>query len=106
MAVGHFGNLEMPHPACGQVLGNLGTQIAFDDLAVEQVHLHLHIRSPYRLHDAVRVVLAVEVKARHAAGVDGLHQHIAPCFGRFCSGPLQVADEGGVCGISARTIRA
>ena len=52
----------------------------------------------HRLHDAVRVVLPVEVKARHAAGVDRLDQHIAPGFGSLRSGPLQVGDERGVCG--------
>ena len=70
---------------------------------MEQVHLHFHIRRAHGLHDAVRVVLPVEVKARHAARVDGLDQYIAPDLGGFGCGPFQVGHQRCVCGFGICT---
>ena len=86
----------MPDPAAGQVVPQLHRHVAFDDLAVVQVHLHLQIRRADGLHDAVRLVLPVQQVAGDVAAVDRLDQHLAADGGSLPGGPGQVGLVGGL----------
>lgn len=72
----HAGDLQVPDPPGRQVLAQLHRHVAFDDLAVVEVELHLQVRCAEGLHDAVCLVLAVQEVAGHVAQVDRLDQHV------------------------------
>ena len=59
VAIGYTGDLKVPNRAERQVLADFRGHVAFDDLAVVQVHLHLEVGSAYVGNDFVGVVLAV-----------------------------------------------
>ena len=105
MAVGHAGDLQMADLAglalSGQVLAQFHRQVALDDLAVVQVHLHLQAGRAYGLHQRMGLVLAVQVIARDVSGVDRLDQHRdAQRRGLRC-GPGQI----GLVGLGQRFLR-
>src|SRR5438067_310958 len=70
VTVGNAGDLHVPHAR--DVLAQLHREIAFDDLAVVEVHLHLQVRRADVGADGVRLVLAVEEVAGNVARVDWL----------------------------------
>ena len=76
MAHGHASDLEVPDPSRRQVLANLHRHVAFHDLAVVQIHLHLDIVHPNALHDLMRLRLVVQKESGDITGVDRLNQHI------------------------------
>ena len=96
MPVGHACNLDVAHIAGGQVLAQLHRQIAFHNLAVVQVHLHLEVGRARVGNHLVRVVLAVQEKAGNVALVDRLDQHFDALPRRLGGGPTQSADVGGI----------
>jgi hypothetical protein len=89
VALGHAGDLEVADVAGGQVLAHLHGQVAFDDLAVVQVHLHLDVGRADLGDQRMGLVLAVQEEAGHVAGVDGLDQHVAMPYRRRLSSAAQ-----------------
>ena len=71
MALRHAGDLKMAHTPGGQIGRDLAGDIALDDLAVVEVHLHLHIGLADFFDDGMRVSLPVQEKMGNVAGIDG-----------------------------------
>ena len=88
MSLGHTSNLEMTYASSRKVFTNFHGDITFDDLAVVQVHLHFEVGCADFFNDAVRLVLAVQIKAWYVARVDGFNQYIQALLGRESSSPL------------------
>ena len=65
--LGHAGDLQVADAAGGQVRAQLHRQVALDDLAVVEVHLHLEVGRADLGQHGVRLVLAVEEVARDVA---------------------------------------
>ena len=95
MPLRHAGDLEVADAAGGQVLADLHRHVAFDDLAVVQVHLHLHVGLADLGHQFVRMVLPVEEEAGDVARVDRLQQQVHALPRGLARGPAQVGDVGG-----------
>ena len=100
VAPGHTGNLNMRHPARGQVLVQLGGHVTFHDLAVVEVHQHLEVGGLRRIEQLVRVILPVQKVARHVAQVDGLDEDVTP-LARGLVG-LAIYDSGPRCFYNTR----
>ena len=96
MPLGHAGDLEVTDLAGGQVLADFHGHVAFDNLAVVQVHLHLQIGGTDGRHDLMGMVLPVEKKPGHIARVDGLDQHVAPAAGGQLGSPAQIGHVQGL----------
>ena len=73
---------------------DLRRQVAFHDLAVVQVHLHLQVRRADALDDRVRVGLGVQQVAGEVARVDRLDQRVEPVIAQTLRGPGDVVDVG------------
>ena len=98
VALGHTGNLEMADVAGGQVLAHFHGQVAFHDLAVVQVHLHLHVGGADLGDQRVGLVLAAQEEAGHVAAVDGLQQDLDAVRRSLFGGVAHVGDVGGAHG--------
>ncbi len=94
MALGHAGDLQVADAAGGQVMAQFHCQVALDDLAVVQVHLHFQIRGTDLFHDVVGRVLVGEKVAGHVARVDRLDHQFDAVRGGLRRRPGQVGDEG------------
>ena len=91
---GHAGDLEVAHAPRRQVAADLHGHVALDDLAVVQVHLHLHVGLADLVQQLVRVVLAIEEEAWDVARVDRLHQQLDARARGLFRGPAQVGHVG------------
>ena len=102
MAVGHAGDLHMPDVV--EVLPEFHREIAFDDLRVIEIHLHLEVGFIHFFDDRMRVGLRVQEVARKIARVDRLDQQRAAALGELACGESQVVDVHGAVrsAISAR----
>ena len=95
VAFGHACDLHMPHAARGQVLADLHGEVAFDDLAVVEVHLDLDVGLGNVGQQRMGLVLAAQEEAGHVAAIDGLQQDgDAVGRGQPC-GVAHVGDVGG-----------
>lgn len=65
VALRHAGDLDMSHVL--QVLPEFHRDVAFDDLYVVEVHLHLEIGLAHRPADSVRLGLGVEEIPRNVS---------------------------------------
>src|SRR5690606_25947875 len=92
VALGHARDLQVPDAPGGQVAAQLGGQVAFDDLAVVEVHLNLEVGQADHVQDAVRLVLAVQEEAGHVPLVDGFDEQVATGSRGLFGRPAQVVD--------------
>lgn len=69
MAIWDIGNLDMPDSPCWQVLSQFMAEIAFDYLAVKQVHLHLQAGISYTPKTNGKVERFVQTSLREWAYV-------------------------------------
>src|ERR1019366_1827421 len=92
MALGHARDLDMAD--AGDVLAQLHREIALDDLAGIEIHLHLEVESADFRADGGRLVLAVEEKTRNVAGVDRLDHVGAAGRGRLSRRIVEIAHIG------------
>ena len=92
MALGHARDLDMAD--AGDVLAQLHREIALDDLAVIEIHLHLEVKCADFRADGVRLVLAVEEKTRNVAGVDRLDHDGDAGRGRLSRRIVEIAHIG------------
>ena len=104
VALGHTGNLEVADIACGQVLAHLHGQVAFHDLAVVQVHLHLDVGGTDLGDQRMGLVLAAEEEAGHVAAIDGLQQDLDAVRRSLLGGVAHVGDVGGAHGGCVRAL--
>ena len=84
----HIGNLQVADFAGGKVALQFGGDVAFDNLAVEQIHLHFQIGLVHLRQYFVRMVLAVDKKSGNPAQVNGLKQDIQALCAHFLASPL------------------
>ena len=75
----HARRVQMADVAGRQIEAQLLREVAFDDLAVVQVHLDLEVPRADLGDRRMRVVLAIEEEARHVARVDRLDHNVNHC---------------------------
>jgi len=88
VTVGNAGDLHMRD--AGQEPLDLARDVALDDLAVVEIHLHAERGRAHRAADRVRLVLTVQEIARNVAGVDRLDGQRAPTFARDGRGAPEI----------------
>ena len=93
MAIRHAGDLEMGDMR--DIGADFHRHVAFDDLAVIEVHLQRRIHRADRLQHRDRVVLTIEIEARNIAAIDRFQQDSDAMRGKLFGGVLDIADKGG-----------
>ena len=95
MTLGYTSDLQMRDASGGQPLTDLHRYIAFDDLAVIEIHLHAHIRLADFINKRVRLILAAHEVAGVVALIEGLDQQRDAKWRSAAGGLAKIRNLGG-----------